>query len=245
MAEMRKWVDLLLVIEFAVNNTPNCTTGYMAFYLNYVYHLLHLLQLFNSLGETKNEFVVKFTSRLQGDFQAAMEQLHRAQEHMKKNADQHCRAIDYAVGDVVLLNTEYLRFKNRPKKLQKRFMGPFQIKRKISKVAYELDLPVSWSIHPIFHNSLLKPWWEAEWSCLVDTPIADLEVSQEPVYQVERILKWWKAPGGYCGEKEVLVTRTRYPLEEARWINEKNFTNPAGFKKQMKQDHLLEETNKP
>ena len=64
MAETRKWVDLLPVFEFAVNNTPNCTTGYTAFYLNYGFHPLHPLQLFNSLGETKNEFVVKFTSRL-------------------------------------------------------------------------------------------------------------------------------------------------------------------------------------
>ena len=143
MAETRKWVDLLLVIEFAINNTPNRTTGYTAFYLNYGFHPLHPLQLFNSPGETKNEFVVSFTSKLQGDFRAAMEQLHKAQEQMKKHADQHCRAVDYANGDAVLLNTRYLRFKNRPRKLQRRFVGPFPIKKKISSVAYELDLPTS------------------------------------------------------------------------------------------------------
>ena len=43
LAEMRKWVDLLLVLEFAVNNTPNHTTGYTAFYLNYGFHMLHPL----------------------------------------------------------------------------------------------------------------------------------------------------------------------------------------------------------
>ena len=118
MAETRKWVDLLPVIEFAMNNSPNRTTGYTAFYLNYGFHPLHPLQLFTSSGETKNEFVVSFTSRLQGDFRAAIEQLHRAQEQMKKNADQHHRAVDYAAGDAVLLNTRYLRFKNRPRKLQ-------------------------------------------------------------------------------------------------------------------------------
>ena len=104
MAETRKWVDLLPVIEFAVNNTPNRTTGYTAFYLNYGFHPL---QLFNSLCETKNEFVVSFTFRLQGDFRVAMEQLYRAQEQMKKNADQHRRAVDYTMGDAVLLNTRF------------------------------------------------------------------------------------------------------------------------------------------
>ena len=188
---------------------------------------------------------MSFTSRLQGDFSAAMEQLHRAQEQMKKNADQHRRTVDYAADDAVLLNTRYLRFKNRPRKLQRRFVGPFQIKRKISSVAYELDLPASWSVHPVFHSSLLKPWRESEWSCPVDTPVADLEVSQEPVYQVERILKWRKVPGGRHGEKEVLVTWTGYPLEEAQWINEKNFSDLAGFRQQMRQDRLIEENSKP
>ena len=74
---------------------------------------------------------------------------------------------------------------------------------------------------------------------------SDLEVSQEPVYQVERILKWRKVPRGRHGEKEVLVTWTGYPLEETQLINEKNFTGPTGFKKQMKQDRPVEETNKP
>ena len=124
-------------------------------------------------------------------------------------------------------------------------MGPFQIKKKISSVAYELDLPASWLVHPVFHSSLLKPWWESEWSYPVDTPVADLEALQEPVYQVERILKWRKVPGGRRGEKEVLVIWTGYPLEEAQWINEKNFTSPAGFRKQIKQDRPMEETDKP
>ena len=59
MAETRKWVDLLPVIEFAVNNTPNRTIGYTAFYLNYGFHPLHPLQLFTSPRETKNELVVR------------------------------------------------------------------------------------------------------------------------------------------------------------------------------------------
>ena len=86
-------------------------------------------------------------------------------------------------------------------------MGPFQIKKRISSVAYELELPASWSVNPVFHSSLLKPWRESEWSCPVDTLVADLEVSQEPVYQVERILKWRKVQGGRRGENVVHCVR--------------------------------------
>ena len=39
LGETRNWVEVLPTIEFAVNNTPNRTTGHSAFYLNYGYHL--------------------------------------------------------------------------------------------------------------------------------------------------------------------------------------------------------------
>ena len=78
LGETRNWLEVLPVIEFAVNNTPNRTTGYSAFYLNYGYHPLHPLQLLHSPEETRNEAVVQFTSRLQSDFQAAVHQLNKA-----------------------------------------------------------------------------------------------------------------------------------------------------------------------
>ena len=62
---------------------------------------------------------------------------------------------------------------------------------------------------------------------------------------MERILKWRKVSRGRRGEKEVLVTWTGYLLDEAQWINEKNFTSPARFRKQMKQDRPVEEIDKP
>ena len=73
----RPWVDLLPVIEFAVNSTPNRAIGYTGLYLNYEFHPLHPLQLLDSLEQTNVESVVKFTSRLQGDSMVAKEQLHR------------------------------------------------------------------------------------------------------------------------------------------------------------------------
>ena len=87
MAKIRPGIDLLPVIEFAVNSTPNRTTGYTGFYLNYGFHSLHPLQLLYSPEQTNVESVVSFTSRLQGYFMVAKEQLHRAQQQMKQVAD--------------------------------------------------------------------------------------------------------------------------------------------------------------
>ena len=77
-AKTRPWVNLLPMIEFAVNSTLNRTIGYIGFYLNYGFHPLHLLQLLDSPEQTNVESVVSLTSRLQGDFMVAKEQLYRA-----------------------------------------------------------------------------------------------------------------------------------------------------------------------
>ena len=64
MGEGHNWVQMLPVIEFSVNNAPNRTTGYSAFFLNYGYHPLHPLQLLHAPEDSYNESVVRFVSRL-------------------------------------------------------------------------------------------------------------------------------------------------------------------------------------
>ena len=140
---------MLPLIEFAINNTPNRTTGYSAFFLNYGFHPLHPLQLLHSVTDSYNESVVSFLTRLQGDFDRAQQQLRKARDQMQQQADQHRRQIEFQVGDQVLLSTKNIRFRNCPQKLQRRFVGPFQIIQKISRAAYKLNLPDAWSMHPV------------------------------------------------------------------------------------------------
>ena len=164
---------------------------------------------------------------------------------MKQVADQHRRAIDYAEGNQVLLNTRYLRFGNYSRKLQRRFVGPFTIEQKIGKVAYKLQLPTTWTVHPVFHTSLLRPWRSSQWSCPVGTPAPDVKVSDEPFYEVDKILKWRKTKVGRRVMKEYLVTWRGYPLEDALWIPEANWHDPTMLKTYIKQDQPTEETSKP
>ena len=120
-------------------------------------------------------------------------------------------------------------------------MGPFQIMRKLSRVAYELQLPNNWAIHLVFHVSLLKPWRESTWSSPVDLQPEDIEPTAKPVYEVERILRWRKVQIGRKKTREFLVTWHGYPLEEATWIPESNFHYPEQLKKQIKQDKPVED----
>ena len=240
--EARRWTEVLPAVEFAVNNTPNRTTGYTAFFLNYGYHPLSPAQLLGKTEETNNEAVNQFTSRLQDDFRTALEQLTRAGESMKKFADRRRRDEQiYRPGDFVLLSTRHLRMRNCPAKLQRRFVGPFRVETQISRVAYRLELPAQWRIHPVFHSSLLKLWRESSWSCPVDGPQPEIEVDDGPVYRVERMLRWRYVRQGRRRIREFLVTWEGFPLEEAQWIPETNFRNRQEMETQFKQDRPREE----
>jgi len=41
-------------------------------------------------------------------------------------------------------------------KLSSRYCGPFQILRKVGTLAYELELPIEWKIHNVFHVNFLR-----------------------------------------------------------------------------------------
>ena len=241
MGEGRNWVEMLPVIEFSVNNAPNRTTGYSAFFLNYGYHPLHPLQLLHAPEDSYNESVVRFVSRLQADFDRAQRQLTRARDQMIQQEDPNRREVEYKVGDQVLLSTKHIRFRNCPQKLQRRFVGPFAIVKKISRAAYELRLPDSWSMHPVFHISLLKPWRESEWSSPVDLQPDDIEPAAKPTYEVERLLRWRRVQVGRKKTREFLVTWHGYLLEEAMWIPEQNFPYPEELRKMIKQDKPVED----
>ena len=54
--------------------------------------------------------------------------------------------------------------KNVKKKLADQMLGPFEIVRKVSSLAYELKLPSNMRCHPVFHVSLLEPYYENEFA---------------------------------------------------------------------------------
>ena len=64
----------------------------------------------------------------------------------------------FKVGDQVLLSTANIRNQGRAPKLAPRFIGPFSVCRVVSDVAYELKLPPTMKIHPVFHISKLRQY---------------------------------------------------------------------------------------
>ncbi|XP_074343966.1 uncharacterized protein LOC141683145 [Apium graveolens] len=86
--------------------------------------------------------------------------LEAAQDRQKKNTNLHRKDMDMEIRSLVLLKLSpwkvLVRFGQKGK-LSPRYIGHFEVLRKVGKVAYELALlPQLQHIHNLFHVSMLK-----------------------------------------------------------------------------------------
>ncbi|XP_070050210.1 uncharacterized protein [Nicotiana tomentosiformis] len=128
--------------------------------------------------------------------------------------------LSFMVGEKVLLKVSLMmgimRFRKKGK-LSPRFIGPFELLRRVGDVAYELAFPPSLSVvHPIFHVSMLRRY-HADRSHVLDFSTIQLDESlgfeEEPVaivdWQVHQLIS-----------KKIYVVKVRWrgqPVEEVTW----------------------------
>ncbi|XP_059314599.1 uncharacterized protein LOC132065292 [Lycium ferocissimum] len=108
-------------------------------------------------------------------------------------ADQKFRDLEFRVREQVLLKISpmkgAMRFIKRDK-LSPRYLGLFEVLRRVGDIAYELVLPPSLSsVHPVFHVSIQKKYhsdgsYIVRWdSVLVDE---NLSYEEEPIVILDR-----------------------------------------------------------
>ena len=100
-----------------INLLPNMSIGYSPFYLMYGYHPVLPVELLKGDESTNVETLSKFLDRTQEVWRNARVQMEKAVAAQKRYYDRKHRDIHFAVGDLVLLSTQNLRFKGIPHKL--------------------------------------------------------------------------------------------------------------------------------
>ncbi len=179
------WDELLSLAEFAINNSYQESIGMTPFYMTYGYHP----RVPTTADCVNVPAAVDYVQNIGQAVQDAKELLKKAQDRQKGVADATRRHVDLEVGQEVLLSTENIRLKSPgTHKLMPRYVGPFVIVARKGAVTYELQLPSSLKIHPVFHVSLLKPYHR---NGSYQPPPLPLSVDETgPLYEVEAVLRY-------------------------------------------------------
>jgi hypothetical protein len=173
----------------------------------------------------------------------ATNNLKQAQERQAKYANQRRREVTFQLGDKVLLSTANLKNDKQAPKLSPKYIGPFTIKRVVSPVTFELELPSSMStIHPVFHISKLRAFNDGSASfpsrpVPSTRPPAELLDTGEEAWEVDRVVDKRVRRYGRQQRTEYLVLWKGYPEWEKTWEPEKNLRTAQRAIQQYERSH--------
>nr|GEV98599.1 putative reverse transcriptase domain-containing protein [Tanacetum cinerariifolium] len=138
------------------------------------------------------------------------EKFKAARDRQKSYADKRCKPLEFEVGDRVLLRVSpwkgVVRF-GKKGKLASRYVGPFEILKRIGLVAYRLRLPEELkSVHDTFHVSNMK-------KCLADT---QLHMPLDEI-KVDKTLRFVEEPVEIMDREIKKLKRRKISLVKVRW----------------------------
>src|SRR5712692_11085613 len=135
----------------------------------------------------------------------------------------------FKVNNQVWLDAKNLQLPYQTTKLAPKRYGPFHIGKEVSPVAYQLDLPASWSIHNVFHASLLLPYQEnAVHGPNFSQPPPDLIQGTEE-YEVEHLINHRRH--GKSQTLQYFVKWKGYPESDNTWEPAQNIHAPDLLKR--------------
>ncbi|KAH0610200.1 uncharacterized protein H6S33_011727 [Morchella sextelata] len=206
------WVRWLPMAEFATNNHVSETTKVSPFYANSGRNPRITFGPLEHGRTTAEDQANRIAREMKDVVDFLREEMFRAQRIQEESANRNrTPAPRYYLGDKVFLSTRHILTKRPSKKFDWKRIGPYSVKRIVNPYAYELELPRSMKIHPVFHVSLLSPEANDPLPGQQRLPPPPVEIEGEEEWEVEDILDSRKRRGRF----EYLVRYMGY--DEASW----------------------------
>jgi hypothetical protein len=154
------WACYLPLIELAYNNSYQASIGMVPYEALYGQKCRSPLY-WDELGE-RRILVPDIVQDTIDKIALIRQRLSAAQDRQKSYADMHRRNLEFTKGNKVFLKVAPMKGVTRfgkKRKLNPRFIGPFEILERVGPIAYRLALPPRLAnIHDVFHVSMLRKY---------------------------------------------------------------------------------------
>ncbi|KAJ7960249.1 Ty3/gypsy retrotransposon protein [Quillaja saponaria] len=212
----KEWVRWLPLAEYWYNTNFHSaiqTTPYQVLYgQKPPMHIPYLV------GSTAVETVDRSLNAREEAIKVLKFHMERAQNRMRMQINKHRTDKAFQVGDKVYLKLQPYRQQSLVTryhlKLSYKYFGPYVITRKVGAVAYELNLPSTSKIHPVFHVSQLK-------AAIGEHPATTIPPSCNEkgivTIEPEAILDRRMVRKGHKAVTQVLIKWSSSIMEDATW----------------------------
>ena len=205
------WSESISHAEFTHNHRPHSVTNQSPFYLMMGYEPRALPSVIADTSIPAVESCLKSLSAARNEALAAHE---LARQVMSSRFRREFKP--FIKGDKVWLEARNLKHLIINPKFTSKREGPFTITKVLSPIVYQLHLPKTWKIHPVFHASLLSPYRENKVHGRNFPALPPDLINREEEYEIEKIIRHHGTPSS-CS---FLIRWKGYSAEEDSWVPE-------------------------
>lgn len=233
------WTGFLPALIAIMNNSVNRTTGRTPTELMYGFRINEGISLLNVNTDYNPQQKIQFRKE-------AAEALSFANTMTKTHYDNKRLPLFLKPGDMAYLRLHHgYTIAGKPnRKLGQQRVGPFRVMRRVGRLAYELELPSNFRIHPVVSIAQLEPAlsesdpYGRPRPDHPDAIVVDGDTEEWKSYEIERVLDKRERRYGRKTVIEYLVRWKGYGSEFDQWYGLDLLDNATGLIDDYESNHL-------